>query len=196
MCAMTLTKKSAEREYDKKLYSIALRYVRNHHDAEEIVQDTFLKIYKVIEKVHNLPREKIAPFIVICIKHTAFDLIEKKRKRVETVDLIYDDDGEEKEYEVADDSPLPDEIVISKERAVNLGRCIDSLSEKQRHIILLRYYYGLSEKEIADLMSMSESAVSSCVDRAKKSLRENSSRVGNTKTGRCDSACCHVDQFR
>ena len=56
MCAMTLTKKSAEREYDKKLYSIALRYVRNHHDAEEIVQDTFLKIYKVIEKVHNLPR--------------------------------------------------------------------------------------------------------------------------------------------
>lgn len=160
------------REYDKKLYSIALRYVRNHHDAEEIVQDTFLKIYKVIEKVHNLPREKIAPFIVICIKHTAFDLIEKKRKRVETVDLIYDDDGEEKEYEVADDSPLPDEIVISKERAMNLGRCIDSLSEKQRHIILLRYYYGLSEKEIADLMSMSESAVSSCVDRAKKSLRE------------------------
>lgn len=160
------------REYDKKLYSIALRYVRNHHDAEEVVQDTFLKIYKVIEKVHNLPREKIAPFIVICIKHTAFDLIEKKRKRVETVDLIYDDDGEEKEYEVADDSPLPDEIVISKERAMNLGRCIDSLSEKQRHIILLRYYYGLSEKEIADLMSMSESAVSSCVDRAKKSLRE------------------------
>ena len=105
---MTLTKKSAEREYDKKLYSIALRYVRNHHDAEEIVQDTL----------------------------------------------------------------LPDEIVISKERAMNLGRCIDSLSEKQRHIILLRYYYGLSEKEIADLMSMSESAVSSCVDRAKKSLRE------------------------
>ena len=159
-------------DYRKKSYSIALMYVRNHHDAEEVVQDTFLKIYKVIEKVHNLPREKIAPFIVICIKHTAFDLIEKKRKRVETVDLIYDDDGEEKEYEVADDSPLPDEIVISKERAMNLGRCIDSLSEKQRHIILLRYYYGLSEKEIADLMSMSESAVSSCVDRAKKSLRE------------------------
>ena len=160
------------KEYGKKSYYIALKIVMNHHDAEEVVQDTFLKIYKVIEKVHNLPREKIAPFIVICIKHTAFDLIEKKRKRVETVDLIYDDDGEEKEYEVADDSPLPDEIVISKERAVNLGRCIDSLSEKQRHIILLRYYYGLSEKEIAGLMSMTESAVSSCVDRAKKSLRE------------------------
>lgn len=160
------------KEYGKKSYSIALKIVMNHHDAEEIVQDTFLKIYKVIEKVHNLPREKIAPFIVICIKHTAFDLIEKKRKRVETVDLIYDDDGEEKEYEVADDSPLPDEIVISKERAVNLGRCIDLLSEKQRHIIMLRYYYGLSEKEIAGLMSMTESAVSSCVYRAKKSLRE------------------------
>ena len=172
MCAMTLTKKSAEREYDKKLYSIALRYVRNHHDAEEIVQDTFLKIYKVIEKVHNLPREKIAPFIVICTKRTVIDFFRKKKKQVKIIDIIYDDDGEENEYEAADDSPLPDEIVISKERAMNLGRCIDSLSEKQRHIILLRYYYGLSEKEIADLMSMSESAVSSCVDRAKKSLRE------------------------
>ena len=169
---MTLTKKSAEREYDKKLYSIALRYVRNHHDAEEIVQDTFLKIYKVIEKVHNLPREKIAPFIVICTKRTVIDFFRKKKKQVKIIDIIYDDDGEENEYEAADDSPLPDEIVISKERAMNLGRCIDSLSEKQRHIILLRYYYGLSEKEIAGLMSMTESAVSSCVDRAKKSLRD------------------------
>ena len=96
----------------------------------------------------------------------------RRENGLRLVDLIYDDDGEEKEYEAADDSPLPDEIVISKERAMNLGRCIDSLSEKQRHIILLRYYYGLSEKEIAGLMSMSESAVSSCVDRAKKSLRE------------------------
>ena len=169
---MTLTKKSAEREYDKKSYSIALRYVRNHHDAEEIVQDTFLKIYKVIEKVHNLPREKIAPFIVICTKRTVIDFFRKKKKQVKIIDIIYDDDGEENEYEAADDSPLPDEIIINKDRAMNIGRCIDSLSEKQRHIILLRYYYGLSEKEIADLMSMSESAVSSCVDRAKKSLRE------------------------
>ena len=160
------------KEYGKKSYYIALKIVMNHHDAEEVVQDTFLKIYKVIEKVHNLPREKIAPFIVICTKRTVIDFFRKKKKQVKIIDIIYDDDGEENEYEAADDSPLPDEIVISKERAVNLGRCIDSLSEKQRHIILLRYYYGLSEKEIAGLMSMTESAVSSCVDRAKKSLRE------------------------
>ena len=159
-------------DYVRKSYSIALRHVGNHHDAEEIVQDTFLKIYKVIEKVHNLPREKIAPFIVICTKRTIIDFFRKKEKQVKIVDITYDDDGEEKEYEVADDSPLPDEIIINKERAMNLGRCIDSLSEKQCHIILLRYNYGLSEKEIAGLMSMTESAVSSCVDRAKKSLRE------------------------
>lgn len=160
------------KEYGKKSYYIALKIVMNHHDAEEVVQDTFLKIYKVIEKVHNLPREKIAPFIVIFTKRTVIDFFRKKKKQVKIIDIIYDDDGEENEYEAADDSPLPDEIVISKERAMNLGRCIDSLSEKQRHIILLRYYYGLSEKEIAGLMSMTESAVSSCVDRAKKSLRE------------------------
>ena len=76
------------RKYDKKSYSIALRYVWNHHDAEEIVQYTFLKIYKVIEKVHNLPREKIAPFIVICTKRTVIDFFRKKKKQVKIIDII------------------------------------------------------------------------------------------------------------
>lgn len=48
----------------------------------------------------------------------------------------------------------------------------DFMRKKRRHVILLRYRYGLSEKETADAMSMSETAVSSCLLRAKKTLRK------------------------
>ena len=159
------------RDYWKKSYAIIFGIVKNHHDAEEIVQETFMKIYRAIEKVNNLPREEIAPFIVICSRNAALDFLDKKERQVGTVDLTYDDDGEEKEYEVPDDSPLPDEIVVNKERAMKLGGLIDSLPEKQRHVIMLRFKYGFSEKETAEIMRMTESAVSSSINRAKKSLR-------------------------
>lgn len=159
------------RDYWKKSYAIIFGIVKNHHDAEEIAQETFMKIYRAIERVNNLPREEIAPFIVICSRNAALDFLDKKERQVGTVGLTYDDDGEEKEYEVPDDSPLPDEIVVNKERAMKLGGLIDSLPEKQRHVIMMRFKYGFSEKETAEIMHMTESAVSSSINRAKKSLR-------------------------
>ena len=159
-------------EYKDKVYKGAFKMLRNHHDAEEVVQDVFLKIYKTIETFRNLPREEFAPLIVIYMRNTALDYLRKKKREVPIADITYDNDGAEKEHDIKDYSPEPDEIVIDRERAAQIGIYIDSLPEKQRQVMILRYKYGMSEKDIAKAMSMTETAVSSCVNRAKNKLRE------------------------
>lgn len=159
-------------EYKGKVYRGAFSILKNHHDAEEALQDVFFKVYKNIEIFRKLPREEIVPLIVIYTKNTAIDYLRKKKRNVHTSPLSYDDDGTRKEYDIADFAFAPDRIVIDRERAEQVGAYIDSLSEKQRHVILMRYKYGMSEKEIAKIMFMTETAVSSCINRAKKTLRE------------------------
>lgn len=150
--------------------------LQNHHDAEEIVQDVFLKVYKTIETFRNLPREEIPSLIVIYTKNTALDYLRKKKREVHAAGIHCDNDGAEKkldiELDIKDNSPEPDEIIIDRERAEQIGAYIDSLPEKQRQVMILRYKYGMSEKSIAKAMSMTETAVSSCVNRAKKKLRK------------------------
>ena len=159
-------------EYKDMVYKSAYKMLQNHHDAEEIVQDVFLKVYKTIETFRNLPREEITPLIVIYTKNTAIDFLRKKKREVKVIDISYDNDGAEKNHDIKDNSTEPDEIIIDRERAEQIGAYIDSLPEKQRQVIILRYKYGMSEKNISKAMSMTETAVSSCVNRAKKKLRE------------------------
>ena len=159
-------------EYKDKVYKNTRKIISKHQDAEEVVQDVFFKIYKNIETFHGLPQEECEKLISIYTKNTALDYLRNKKREIQEVDTLYYDGEDLVEHDFVDTSPEPDEIIIDKERAVQIGIYIDDLPEKQRHVILLRYKYSMSEKSIAKVMSMTETAVSSCVHRAKKKLRE------------------------
>ena len=158
-------------EYNHRIHAIALNIVGDKHEAEDVAQDTFIKIYRSLSKFRGLDREEIIPLVAIYTKNTALDHLRKRKRQIQTVDLGFDDDGGEKELEPASQDIGPEELVLTRERAMSVAEAIDSLPEKQRHVIILRYRYDMTEKEIARVMSTTESAVSSCVDRAKKTLR-------------------------
>ena len=158
--------------YKNTVYGYAYKKLQNHHDTEEVVQDVFFKVYRTIETFCTLPRDKCLPLIVIYTKNTAIDYLRKRKRTVQTVDLSYEEDGGEKTPEWKDSAPGPEEIVIDRERVEQIGVFIDALPEKQRHVILLRYRYCMSEKDVAHVMSMTEQAVRSCVYRAKVALRK------------------------
>lgn len=159
-------------EYHREVYRISMKIVKNSLDAEDVTQTTFLKIYRSIEKFRDLPPTEIAPLIVVYSRNTAKDFMRKKQRQVETVDMQYDGEDASLEHDFVAPDAEPEKLLIDKERTNTLAQYIDALPEKQRHVILLRYRYGLSEKETADAMSMSETAVSSCLLRAKKTLRK------------------------
>ena len=159
-------------EYKDKVYKNTRKIISKHQDAEEVVQDVFFKVYRNIGTFRDIPHEEFEKLLAIYTKNTAIDYLRKKSREVKEVDTLYEDGEDEIDHDIIDPSPEPDEIIIGRERAVQISIYINDLPEKQRHVILLRYKYNMSEKSIAKAMSMTETAVSSCVNRARKKLRE------------------------
>lgn len=147
--------------------------VGNKEDAEDIIQETFFKVYRNIKSFYNLEREDLIALLVIYMKNTAKDHLRKQKRRLKTVSQTYEDEnGEEQEYIIPDNADAPDEVLIKREHSRQLAECIDLLPEGQRHALLLKYKYGYKESDIAKVLMISETAVSSRINRAKETLRK------------------------
>ena len=160
-------------EHSDQAYKIAYSYVNDLEDAKEIVQETFLKIYLHINDFCGLSREETIAMIVIYTKNTSIDYLRKQVRRIKSGSFTHKDCEEEiKEYEIPDVSSSPEELIIKRELQERVGKYIGMLPDPQREVIILKYYYNKKDKEIADMLNINESAVSSRVNRAKRKLRE------------------------
>lgn len=110
--------------------------------------------------------------IVIYTRNTSLDFLRKKARRIKAGTLTYEDDEEIKEYEIPDNQDSPEEIIINKDTKERLGKYISLLPDSQRDVIILKYYHNKKDKEISEILSIGESAVSSRLNRAKVKLRE------------------------
>lgn len=159
-------------QHKDRVYAIARGYVDTKEDAEDVVQEVFIKVYRNIDIFHDLEREEIIAWIVICTQNTAIDHIRKQKRRIKAFSLNYDDEnGDEKEYEIPDTDSIPEDVIVTKEIARRLGEYIDQIPDVQRHIIIYKYYYHMKNKAIAKVFGISETAVSSRLNRAKEKLR-------------------------
>ena len=165
------------REHSGRMFTVAYELLEsrgrpNREDAFDIVQDTFIKIYKNIARFYGLGREEIIPLIVIYTKNTAKDFLRRRSNRLHLPLFYENDDEEEAELPLTDDAPLPEEIVIRRETVDRTAAAIDALPETQRHAVLLKYRYGYTDREIAKILCISETAVSSRLNRAREALRK------------------------
>lgn len=164
-------------EHSDRLFSVAYNTLSkygkaNREDAEDLVQETFIKVFRNIKRFYNLDREEIIGLLVIYTKYTVIDFLRKKQHKFKNVSLQFDEDGEDMEIQIADTAPLPDEIVIQNDLIGRCAACIDTLPESQRAVIMLKYRYGYKDKEIAAVLGISETSVSSRLNRARYTLRK------------------------
>ncbi|MBE6703800.1 MAG: sigma-70 family RNA polymerase sigma factor [Ruminococcaceae bacterium] len=156
-----------------RMYNSAYKILENKHDAEDALQDTFIKIYKNIDKFMSLSGDDLILLIIIYTRNTARDIRRRKiTEKKHTSEGYYDDDGESVFADISDPDANVEEIVINKERIAETRSFIDSLPTAQRDVIIMKYRLGMREKEIAKALGISETAVSSRVLRAKDSLRK------------------------
>ncbi len=161
------------KEHHTRVYQIAYDYVDNTEDAKDVVQDTFFKVYRNLALFQNKEKTDIIAMLVVCTRRVAIDLLRKKKRRIQAVSMVYeDDDGEYREYEIADSSQTPEEVIIRKEHAKQLGACVDLLPAAQREVILLKYRFDLKDRESAELLGITENAVALRVKRGKENLRK------------------------
>ena len=144
---------SAVQRNSNRLYRIALSFTKNHHTAEDIVQDTFLKLMKQnreFETEGHLDNWLTS----VCVNESKDHLKSFFRKNVMTLEQA------EELY------------TFDKPKDLDLFNAVMSLPKKERTVIHLFYYEELSIKEIADVMKISESAVGTRLHRARKHLKE------------------------
>jgi RNA polymerase sigma-70 factor (ECF subfamily) len=154
--------------YEKKVYNLALRMLRDPDDAREVLQETFLKVYDNLEKFRG--DAQLSTWIYRIAMNEALMRIRKDKHRPRSLEVV-DEEGERREIDVEDWSPRPVERLLTKELGGELDRAIARLPEDYRGAFLLRDVEGLSNEQIAKAMKLSVPAVKSRIHRARVFLR-------------------------
>jgi RNA polymerase sigma-70 factor (ECF subfamily) len=159
------------RMYDRRVFRIAQHITQNREDAEDVVQDAFLKAYQ------NLNRFKgDSKFYTWLVRIAVNEALMKLRKRRNSRVVSMDDDVETDEgsmpREFADWSPNPEQLYGQDETAEILRKTIQGLPPTFRTVFVLRDVEGLSTEETAQMLELSVPAVKSRLLRARLQLRE------------------------
>ena len=157
--------------YERKVYTIAYRYMGNPEDTSDLAQETFLKVFKSIDKFRG--ESSFSTWIYRITANICKDELRKiKRKPQTSLDQeIWLDEGSVIR-QVVDEKPTPDEAFEQKELWNYLQDLIANLSPEYRMVIVLRDINGYSYEEIAQITETSLGTVKSRLNRARKALSE------------------------
>lgn len=163
------------RRFQDRVYSLAYRIVGELHDAEDVVQQTFLSL---IEHIRDFRGESaVAGWILRIAANHALKVLRKRRGMV-TVPLAEAGAAEEGYTDVPHPEFIapwradPAELVARKDMREFIDRALAELDEKYRVVFVLRDVEGFSVKETAEALGLTESAVKVRLLRARLALRE------------------------
>ena len=156
--------------YSGQIYRFALKMLQNQQDAEDILQETFIKAYRSLPKFEG--RSSLSTWLYRIGTNEALMFLRRKRPDQISVEAPSGDDDDQAPLEIVDWCCLPEGELMSSEARVNLERSAAGLPETLRVAFLLRDIEGLSTRETADVLDISETAVKTRLSRARLRLRE------------------------
>ena len=166
--------------YEQRVYGLAMRMLRQEHDAEDVTQQTFLSVLENLEGFRG--EASFSTWVLRIASHAALKII-RKRKGLNTVSLEEatepsDDLNSIPHPEfIADWRQSPEHLVERNEVRRLLDDALTRLDEKHRLVFLLRDVEGLSVRETAEALELSEGNVKVRLLRARLQLREDLTRV-------------------
>jgi RNA polymerase sigma-70 factor (ECF subfamily) len=157
--------------HDKKVLSIAARYVTSADDAKDIYQEVFLRVYRGLKKfrfksefstwVHRIT-------VNVCLTHRS-----RRRRTMQT--LLLDDRNEEDSEahgEIRDPAGGPDHQAVNADISSSIEKALDTLSPKQKLVFTLRHLEGYKLNEIAVMMNCMEGTVKRYLFTATRRMRD------------------------
>jgi RNA polymerase sigma-70 factor (ECF subfamily) len=163
------------RRYDRKLLRIAQQMTRNLEDAQEVVQETFLKAYQGLSRFQR--KSKFSTWLIRIAMNESLMKLRKRRRYAQELPLEYEDqDGEILPSDVADWSPNPEQLYGRSELQDILRNALEELRPALRVVFVLRDVEGLSIAETAAALDLHPSAVKARLLRARLQLRETLSK--------------------
>lgn len=154
--------------HSRSLFRLAYRMTGNEQDAEEVVQEAFLKAYRRLDKFEA--RANFGTWLYRIAANCSLDLMRKRRPHIEHREA---DDPERSEsvLEMASPHPAPDRLLLSAEAGRHVQVALASLSPTERAAFVLRHFEGMSIEEIGRALGLRASATKNSVFRAVQKLR-------------------------
>ncbi len=145
------------------LYRMALRITMNAADAEDVVQETMMKVWNRRDQWDQI--ESIEAFCLTICRNLSLDKVRRMDNQTQSLDAAYDP----KDQGV---SSNPEEQAIQSDRIRLVRQMISQLPEKQRSCMQLRDMEGKSYKDIATILDITEEQVKVNIFRARQTIRE------------------------
>ena len=147
------------------LFRLALRITLNRADAEDVVQETMLRVWSRREQWGEL--ESMEAFCLTVCRNMALDRLKRADRQQPTLEEGGSYDRADRSY-----AANPEEQTVQRDRVALVRRLMDQLPEKQRTCMQLRDVEGKPYKEIAQVMGITEQQVKVNIFRARQTLKQ------------------------
>jgi RNA polymerase sigma-70 factor (ECF subfamily) len=153
-------------------YAIAFRFLGNEADAEDVVQESFIKVWKRLADYD--PQKKFTTWLYRIVANGCLDCIKSRNRRRESGPM--DPEGVDSRQSLED----PEKTNDDRERLNLVNAFVHELPEKQRMVFILRDLQDLNMDETSEILKMSKASVKSNLFHARKFLRERIERLDQT----------------
>jgi RNA polymerase sigma-70 factor, ECF subfamily len=160
--------------YEKKIFRLTMNITRNHEDAEDAMQDAFMKAYSHLSNFQEDSR--FYTWLVRIAANEALMRLRKRRPNQFSLDEPIEGDDDLMPREIEDWGPSPEQRYAQSEMQEILNHVIDQLDPDFRVVFLLRDVEDLSTEETAEAVGISVPAVKSRLLRARLRLRQKLNR--------------------
>jgi RNA polymerase sigma-70 factor (ECF subfamily) len=152
--------------HHRRLYRIALAYLRNADDALDVLQEVFVKAFEKAERWNGT--SEVGHWLTRIAVNQSIDRYRREKRRRATYEPL--DDGAQAVW--GDTNASPERLASSAESGERIGKALRALPHRQRTVFVLRHYEGMSLEEIARSLALPLGTVKSSLHRALQGLRE------------------------
>jgi RNA polymerase sigma-70 factor (ECF subfamily) len=157
--------------YSGVIYRLGLKMLEDPQDAEDVLQETFLKAYRHLPNFDG--RSSLSTWLYRIATNEALMMLRRRKHITVSIDQpLAPDEQEQEPLQIVDWCCMPEEEMMSGEARAYMEEAIDELPHSLRVVFLLRDIEGLSTQETGEVLNLSETAVKTRLSRARLRLRE------------------------
>lgn len=156
--------------HSRNVFRLAYRMTNNEADAEEVVQETFLRVHRRLDGFEE--RANFTTWLFRIAANCAYDLVRKRRRHEDARVQTEEDEGMDAVQALPANDPAPDRLHFSGEIGREVARAMLKLSTTERAAFTLRHFEGQSIEEIGETLGLKTNATKNSIFRAVQKLRQ------------------------
>jgi RNA polymerase sigma factor (sigma-70 family) len=164
-------------KYRNLVFSIMIKMVRNHQEAEDLTQEAFMKAFNSLSFFND--EFAFSTWLMKIASNNCIDYLRKRKLRTYSIHEPIQYKDEKIEIDIPDHEPTPEKHLLQNERAEMIQTAIDELPERYRYVILLRHKEEKSYEEISEILNLPLGTVKAQIFRAREILNKKLKSIMN-----------------